>query len=65
MPDKEKIIKGLKTCMSEDFCTGCPYYENGTDCTGALMEDTFALLEEQQKLIDSITKRRMDNGAFD
>ena len=28
-------------------------------------DDAIALLKEQQKLIDEITQRRMDNGAFD
>ena len=27
--------------------------------------DALSLLKEQQKLIDDLTKRRMDNGAFD
>ena len=29
------------------------------------IDDALELLKEQQKLIDEITKRRMDNGAFD
>lgn len=29
------------------------------------IDDGFAMLKEQQKLIDDLTKRRMDNGAFD
>jgi hypothetical protein len=29
------------------------------------IDDAVSLLKEQQKLIDEITQRRMDNGAFD
>ena len=28
-------------------------------------KDALALLKEQQKLIDDITRQRMENGAFD
>ena len=30
-----------------------------------LVRDAIEKLNEQQKLIDDLTKRRMDNGAFD
>lgn len=30
-----------------------------------LVRDAIALLKEQQKLIDEITQRRANNGAFD
>lgn len=54
MADREKVTKGLKTCMSEELCTDCPYYERGTDCTGSLMEDVFGLLKEQAEKIKSL-----------
>ena len=64
MPDREKVIKGLEQCISADeTCEGCPY--EGTTCTTTLNADALALLKEQEKLIEEITKRRMDNGAFD
>ena len=56
MDDREKVTKGLKTCMSEELCTDCPYYERGTDCTGCLMEDVFGLLKEQEKKIKSLER---------
>lgn len=29
------------------------------------IDDAIVIMKEQQKLIDDMTKRRMDNGAFD
>lgn len=29
------------------------------------IDDAFSLVKEREKLIDDITKQRMDNGAFD
>ena len=54
MADREKVISEFgKWCDAmEDECP--------VICLHAL-----ALLKEQQKLIDDMTKRRMDNGAFD
>ena len=67
--DKVKVIKGLEIC-AERFCgEDCPYYRRsptiGGICTTALLKDALALLREQQKLIDKITQRRANNGAFD
>jgi hypothetical protein len=68
----EKVIKGLECCaaMSGDECRECPY---GHECIGTdlpygmphLAADALAILKEQQQLIDEITQRRMNNGAFD
>ena len=72
MTDREKVIKGLGMCAgtNEDAwethstCDlDCPYAGKG--CVDNLMADALALLKEQQKLIDEITKRRANNGAFD
>jgi hypothetical protein len=71
MPDMEKVIKGLECCQypSKSHCDGCPYVYDGlcstNDCTADLASDALAMLEEQQKLIDGITQRRANNGAFD
>jgi len=71
MADREKVIKGLECCQysSKSHCDGCPYvYENlcnTNDCTADLASDVLSLLKEQQKLIDEITQRRANNGAFD
>lgn len=72
MTDREKVIKGLECCsmMSGDECRECPY---GHECRDTdlpygmphLAADALALLKEQQKLIDEITQRRVNNGAFD
>lgn len=68
----EKVIKGLECCaaMSGDECRECPY---GHECINTdlpygmphLAADALAVLKEQQQLIDEITQRRMNNGAFD
>ena len=72
MTNKEKVIKGLECCaaMSGDECRKCPY---GHECLNAdlpygmphLAADALAVIKEQQQLIDEITQRRMNNGAFD
>lgn len=71
--DREKVIKALEICEKKE-CVLCPYtewcgeYDDDSyfyDCTKLLAKDALALLNEQQKLIDDLTKRRMDNGAFD
>ena len=72
MPDREKVIEWADKCTSpvheSEDCNGCPYHlehEGFYSCIECLLMDTIALLKEQQKLIDDMTKRRMDNGAFD
>lgn len=63
MPDSEKIIKGLHDARRyledkewSDRCAS-PHID--------AINDALALIKEQQKLIDEITQRRMNNGAFD
>jgi len=71
MADREKVIKGLECCQLAYECKPyerCPY-SNGYECgdcdINQLHYDALAMLKEQQKLIDDLTKRRMNNGAFD
>lgn len=57
MPDREKVIKGLKQCISVDeTCTGCPY--EGTVCTTTLNSDALALIKEQEKRIEVLEDLR-------
>ena len=64
-------MKGLECCQysSKSHCDGCPYvYESLcsiNDCTADLASDAIARLKAQLKLIDDITQRRANNGAFD
>lgn len=65
--DSEKVIKGLEE-ISDYFFDIYRKEKNGYSpaqeyCNVA--EEAIALLNEQQKLIDEITQRRMDNGVFD
>lgn len=68
--DMEKVIKGLECCIGqfpgEDYCKTCTYqpYRFGK-CKADAITDALAMLKEQQKLIDEITQRRANNGAFD
>ncbi len=66
MIEREKVIKGLKQHREARLysCDDCPY-TNETNCQSKLCSDVLALLEEQQNLIDEITQRRTNNGAFD
>ena len=69
MPGKENVIKGLEGMIDYFF----DIYRNDTDsykCEKAqeyfdVAIDAISLLKEQQKLIDEITQRRANNGAFD
>ena len=70
--DIEKVIKAMEMCIApsyECFPDDCPYYDQPRNesglCWDRLMADALALLKEQQKLIDDITQRRANNGAFD
>ena len=65
MADREKVIKGLEICYCPPSkCEDCPYH-NLPDCNDVLCLDAIYLLKEQQNLIDEITQRRANNGAFD
>ena len=73
MIDREKVIAGLEHCITDEPCCRqkyitCPYTPRKTgddNCARVLAKDVLALLKEQQKLIDEITQRRANNGAFD
>jgi hypothetical protein len=67
--DREKVINIYANCILNDkqCCSGC--YTGGPGlgiaCRQQVLTDALYLLKLQQKLIDDLTKRRMDNGAFD
>lgn len=72
MIDKEKVIKGLKLCVvTGDFCGECPY-DGMTSCIEKLHDDTLAMLKEKEERIEllenqleTLTRWRMNDGAFD
>lgn len=49
MPDREKVIKGLK-CHISSRCTNCPYQKNWGSCSASetLFMDILAMLKEQE-----------------
>lgn len=60
MTDKEKVVKGLECCMSEQICKGCPYKEkdeceDGGYYYSKAIEDAIALLKEQDEMISITT----------
>ena len=71
MVDRAKVMTWLEICGKNRGCSGnCPYGDGSGQCEDLLcredlMADALALLKEQQKLIDEITQRRANNGAFD
>jgi hypothetical protein len=76
MIDVEKVIKGLERCLVCDMSVvASPEGEKAyRDCEYTvglyckqknLMRDAIKLIKEQQKLIDEITQRRINNGEFD
>jgi len=74
--DREKVIKGLE-CIAEDRqrnCTGCEYSIFGLYpfCIHGIARASLALLKEQEEQIidlqhklETLTKWRMNAGAFD
>lgn len=68
--DREKVMKGLECCTKGNICVSeCPYFGDvqmiDGKCITMSQADALALLKEQQQLIDEITQRRANNGAFD
>lgn len=59
MPDKEKVIEGLKYCTITDGieCPNCPY-RHEDDCIEMLTADAIALLEWQQNRIETLESLR-------
>ena len=72
MPDREKVIKGVRKCLSHKQCSenGCPY-EN--ECAvehlnDPLLRDALSLLKEQGKskqVIRKQCKRQRFDGAVE
>jgi hypothetical protein len=56
--DREKVIKGLEHCSSEEGCRGCPYNktESGHACSFDCICDALALLKEQEEEIRHLIK---------
>lgn len=70
MTDRKNIIKAIDICLGHGKCNDCPYCLSGKwyttmNCRDYMLRDALALLKEQQKLIDEITQRRANDGAFD
>ena len=69
MIDKRQVMYDIERCISHvpDACRDCSKYKgiDGLRCMEELMTDALTLLKEQQKLIDDITQKRANNGAFD
>ena len=48
MPDLEKVIKGIDSCLRFNCGKDCTYYDNcGIGCTEQLRKDAISLLKEQ------------------
>jgi len=66
MTDNEKVLIGLECLITDEVpCKECPYDRKHSYCIKSIAIDAKRLIEEQQKLIDEITQRRANNGAFD
>lgn len=49
MADREKVMRGIEYCQTHEFCSGdCPYFNGGRLCVSVIMQDTLALLKEQE-----------------
>lgn len=58
--DREKVIKEFELFVKE-FHPACT--SEGVELD--MFREVLAMLKEQQQLIDEITQRRANNGAFD
>ena len=71
--DRENVMAALKLCADGCDDNGCSYLDEqnrrgglaACRCIDLLAKDALTMLKEQQKLIDEITNRRMNNGEFD
>lgn len=76
----ENVIKGLECCRINEMrrinCADCPYYKDDDNgqmwCSNEVNNDAIALLKEQYQRIkllehqlETITRWRMNAGAFD
>lgn len=66
MPDRKKVIKGLKCCCSTGRCfDGCPYYDaskNSAECSSQLVLEVLDLLKEHE-VVEPIC-RHSGEGIF-
>lgn len=55
MPDREKVIKGLRICIDrvpgKYTCDKCPYETHGNECEIDLSEDALTLLKGQPEIV--------------
>ena len=49
MPNREKVVNGLKHCLHYDCCLDCPY--DGPNCQNDVLDDALALLKEQEPVV--------------
>ena len=51
--DREKVIKGLEICTTRPrYCTDCPYKKDCVLDSQEVMEDSIALLKEQEAEVE-------------
>ena len=60
MTDQEKVMSWLEGLSQDDW----RQFHSDSEVSN-IAKAALALLKEQQKLIDEITQRRANNGAFD
>lgn len=69
MADREKVIKGLKMCISPDECSldDCPYYNRPNNesglCWDRLMSDALKLLKEQEPRVITQEELKQFEGS--
>ena len=58
MINREKVIKGLEYCTSNDGCKNCPYNPTEGVCGYTCLQDALALLKEQEERVEPIAIKR-------
>lgn len=64
--DMEKVFNELKWFRDRDLWReGIMIYDDHAEVRKRICDDAIALLKKQEKLIEDITQRRINNGEFD
>ena len=60
MAERQKVIKGLETCLKgdPDTCFECPYFTGRIDCSHKMNTDALTLLREQEPRVLTLEEIR-------
>ena len=74
MPDREKVINGLRICFMQKDCDGCPYQKelkaildkpHNDDWHCPILDDALELLKEQDAEVEPKRMYHAERASFD